>query len=49
MDKKNVQKQIPRYLFAQKRAALGKIFGAFGRSFATAFMVQKYQKQLLVK
>jgi len=39
MDKKNVQKQIPRYLFVKKRAVLGKFFGAFGRLFARAFMV----------
>jgi len=39
MDKKNVQKQIPRYLFVKKRAVLGKFFGTFGRLFARPFMV----------
>ena len=30
MDKKNVQKWITRYLFAQKRAALGDLRNFFG-------------------
>jgi hypothetical protein len=39
MDKKNVQKWIPRNLFMKKRAVLGKFFGTFGRLFARPFMV----------
>ena len=39
MDKDDVQKWIPRYPFGKKRAALGKIFGAFGQTFMRAYMV----------
>ena len=41
MDKKNVQKWIPRNLFVKKRAALGKFFGVFGRLFSRPFMMWK--------
>ena len=39
MDKKNVQKSIRRNLFAQNRAALGKLWNFFGASFVRAYMV----------
>jgi len=39
MDKKNVQKRVPRNLFAQKRAVLGKFFGTFCNKFMRPHMV----------
>ena len=38
MDKKYVQKWIPRYLFAQKRAALGNLRNFFGAIIARPYM-----------
>ena len=49
MDKKNVQKSIWRNLFAQKRAALGKLRNFFGAIFARAYMVLNIWKSFLQK
>ena len=49
MDKKNVQKSIWRNLFAQKRAALGKLRNFFGALFARAYMVLNIWKSFLQK